>query len=409
MISSAGLTARIISRPPELSIIKGVFLWVEWIRRWVPTLVAVSVAATLLGLAARWTLHRPAIASSSARRNAVRAALGPCYAVLFAGTAMTSHRIAHLFPPAASEWITALALLLVVCSLSCFLHAWFRRHPRFDPERRTVLTLARQAIVAAPALTAVYGVVLGRFDVRVKEVRVRVPRLPKDLDGLRIAQLSDIHRGAFLSRAEVDRAVAMANELRPHLAVVTGDLITRRGDPLEDCVDSLAALRADAGVWGCLGNHEVYAGAVELATAYGARRGIRFLRRASQLLRFGQARLNLTGVDYQRMHLPYLEGCEELVRPDALNLLLSHNPDVFPVAAAKGFQVTLAGHTHGGQINVEILNDNVNLARFFTQYVLGLYEQNGASIYVTPGLGTVGVPLRLGAPPEVTLIRLCAG
>jgi uncharacterized protein len=97
-----------------------------------------------------------------------------------------------------------------------------------------------------------------------------------------------------------------------------------------------------------------------------------------------------------------------LVRPGEMNLLLSHSPDVFPVAAEKGFQLTLAGHTHGGQINVEILNDNVNLARFFTPYVLGRYEKNGSSIYVTPGIGTVGVPIRIGAPPEVTIIRLCA-
>lgn len=91
-----------------------------------------------------------------------------------------------------------------------------------------------------------------------------------------------------------------------------------------------------------------------------------------------------------------------------LNVLLSHNPDVFPVAAEKGFDLTIAGHTHGGQITVEILGDAVNFARFYTPYVYGRYEQQEKFIYVSRGLGTVGMPVRVGAPPEVSLIKLCA-
>jgi predicted MPP superfamily phosphohydrolase len=90
------------------------------------------------------------------------------------------------------------------------------------------------------------------------------------------------------------------------------------------------------------------------------------------------------------------------------NILLSHNPDVFPVAADLGFQATLSGHTHGGQITVEILNRNLSVARFYTPYVYGLYRRSRSTIYVTRGIGTVGLPARLGARPEVALIRLCA-
>jgi predicted MPP superfamily phosphohydrolase len=88
--------------------------------------------------------------------------------------------------------------------------------------------------------------------------------------------------------------------------------------------------------------------------------------------------------------------------------LLSHNPDVFPVAAQKGFDLTLAGHTHGGQINVEILGENLNVADFFTPYTKGLYTSGSSSVYVNSGLGTIGMPVRIGAPPEITLIRLCS-
>jgi predicted MPP superfamily phosphohydrolase len=92
--------------------------------------------------------------------------------------------------------------------------------------------------------------------------------------------------------------------------------------------------------------------------------------------------------------------------PGALNVLLSHNPDVFPVAAEKGYDLTLSGHTHGGQVTVEILDQTLNPARFLTPYVYGLYQHRGRSAYVTRGIGTIGIPARIGAPPEIALIRL---
>jgi predicted MPP superfamily phosphohydrolase len=96
-----------------------------------------------------------------------------------------------------------------------------------------------------------------------------------------------------------------------------------------------------------------------------------------------------------------------MVAPGAFNVLLSHNPDVFPVAARQGYRLTIAGHTHGGQVRVEILRQDLNIARFFTPYVDGLYQRDGAAVFVSRGIGTIGLPARLGAPPEVNLLRLC--
>src|SRR5262249_13369204 len=131
-------------------------------------------------------------------------------------------------------------------------------------------------------------------------------------------------------------------------------------------------------------------------------------RSQTELLRFGNASLNLVGVDYEtKAHgRIYLPKAERMVVPGAVNVLLSHNPDVFPVAARKGYQLMLAGHTHGGQVNVEILDQAINPARFFTPYVYGIYRKGNASAYVTRGIGTIGVPARLGAPPEICLLRL---
>jgi len=200
----------------------------------------------------------------------------------------------------------------------------------------------------------------------------------------------------------------MANECRPHVTLVTGDLITRVGDDLRGCLSALRGLKAEAGVFGCHGNHEEYADLEDEATALGARQGLRFLRGESAALRFGQATLNLAGHDYAHLDGYQLPDAGEQLKEGALNVLLQHNPAAFPRAAELGYDVMLAGHTHGGQINMGVFDENLNLARIFTPYVRGEYQLDGKLLYVSSGLGTVAIPVRLGAPPEVTVIRLCA-
>jgi uncharacterized protein len=305
-------------------------------------------------------------------------------------------------------WIECAAMVETIwlMGLSLALLIW-RRAPQFDPARRKMLEAAAVAVCVVPVVGTGFGIVQrNRF--RVSEVPVPIPNLPKDLDGLRIVQITDIHLSQFLSEREFAAAVEMANETRANLALVTGDLITRRGDPLDACLRQLARLRADAGVLGCLGNHELYAEVEDYVTTQGRLAGIEFLRHQSKLLRFGSAALNLAGVDYQKMGSRYLAGAERLIVPGAVNVLLSHNPDVFPVAAAQGYHLTIAGHTHGGQVDFEILHQHVNVARYFTPYVRGLYRHEKSSVYVSTGLGTIGVPVRIGAPPEISVLRLCA-
>ena len=277
-----------------------------------------------------------------------------------------------------------------------------------NPGRRRALNAAGNVLMAAPFVVMGYGAVVERLDFRVRELDVPLPGLPLDLDGLRILQLSDIHLSAFLHESELAKAIDMALELRPHLTVVTGDLISSRGDPLDACIRQLARVKSDAGTFACMGNHERYARAERYAAEAGARAGIRFLRGQAQTLRFGNSVLNLAGVDYQsladRGH--YLRGAERLVVPGALNVLLSHNPDVFPVAAQQGYNLLLAGHTHGGQVTIEILDQSINPARFFTPYVYGLFRAGRSAAYVTRGIGTIGIPARIGAPPEISVLRL---
>jgi len=284
----------------------------------------------------------------------------------------------------------------------------WRRFPGkpFDPGRRAILRTSVGALAAAPAVALGVGIIT-RKDLTIREVSMKFANLPKDLQGLRLVQLSDIHMGAFYSAADLRRAVDAANHLRADLMLVTGDLISDRYDPLDQCLLELKRLRAASGVWGCMGNHEMHA-KVEAYTERKARAlGLRFLRQEMEMLRFGAAKLNLVGVDHQKRTLPYLAHTAGMVAPDAFNLLLSHNPDVFPVAEKQGFQLTISGHTHGGQINLGLLGNNYNVVDLITPFTKGDYHINDSSLYVNSGLGTIGVPVRLGAPPEVTLITLC--
>jgi uncharacterized protein len=314
-----------------------------------------------------------------------------------------------------------------------------------DPGRRYFFRAATAAAGAAPFLGAMYGFAAERLNYQVHRVEIPLPNLPAALDGMKIVQISDIHLSSYMSRAQVRRAVDMANDLGADLAVVTGDLITGSGDPIADCVEEIRRLRVPLGTWGCNGNHEIYARAEDEAAYLYSQAGMKMLRHENVQIAFKGASFNLLGVDYQRERTPRgqrqqtLAGVEPLVRRDMLNILLSHNPNSFNRAAELGIELSLAGHTHGGQIQVEILDHRLSPARFITDYIAGLYQRplfapalneraapnaSGtrafspslfasnsspmAHIYVNRGLGTVGAPVRLGVPPEISLIVLRA-
>jgi len=306
-----------------------------------------------------------------------------------------------------------------------------------DHSRRHFFHAAGVIAGAVPFISAGYGFVEERFQYRVREITIPVANFPRALDGLRITQLSDIHAGSFMPMSQVARAVGMANDLGGDLMVVTGDFISTRSDPLEDCIAELSHLRAPLGVWGCNGNHEVYARAEAKSAELFQRFGMKLLRQENAELRWQGSPFNLIGVDYQSQNdaqqdrSPMLSGVESLVRGDIPNILLSHNPNSFPRAAELGIELSLAGHTHGGQVRVEILDHRWTPAEFLTSYVAGEFHRplhspsrlsdeevystpgiqqlSSSALYVNRGLGTIGAPVRLGVPPEITLITLrCA-
>jgi predicted MPP superfamily phosphohydrolase len=291
-----------------------------------------------------------------------------------------------------------------------------------DPGRRYFFRAATAAAGAAPFLGAMYGYAAERLNYQVRRVEIPMHDLPAALDGMKIVQISDIHLSSYMSCAQVRRAVDMANDLGA------------------DCVEEVRRLHAPLGTWGCNGNHEIYARVEDEAAYLYSQAGMKLLRQENTQLTYNGAQFNLIGVDYQRertsrgQRQQTLANVEPLVRRDMPNILLSHNPNSFHRAAELGIELSLAGHTHGGQIQVEILDHRLSPARFITDYIAGLYQRpllapapNGktassahssvplafaspspgmANIYVNRGLGTVGAPVRLGVPPEITLIVL---
>ena len=373
---------------------------------WRPYFFDTFVAAACLALVI--LLLRWASDLGQRYRRPARALLGAAAVIIMSTAALAVYRIANLFPNGLVVTVRAIGITTAVFVIYFTLVAFaIRCLPVVDIRRRHALKVAGLAVAALPAVVAVTAF-LKRDDLRVVEIDVPIPGLPKDLHGLRIVQLTDIHLSPLVSESLLARAIDMANEARGAIAIVTGDLVSRRGDPLDVCLRQLARLRSDAGTFGCLGNHEIYADAEGYTQITGKRLGLHFLRGEAQPLRFGEATLNLAGVDYQRRGLKYLRGAGGLMLPGATNLLLSHNPDVFSVAAAQGFDVTLSDHTHGGQVNLEILHPDLNIARFYTPFVHGLYEAGPKRLFVSRGIGTIGIPARLGAPPEVAVLRLCA-
>jgi predicted MPP superfamily phosphohydrolase len=301
---------------------------------------------------------------------------------------------------------------------------------RLEPARDNFFRYAAFLAGSLPLLATAYGVIVERRRYRIVTVEVPIRALPSSLDGLRIVHLSDLHIGDFMPRAAIRRAVDMANGLQADLAVLTGDLITSDRDPLEDCIAELSRLRAPLGVWGCHGNHERWAGVEARAQALFERYGMHLLRQQCVQLSWRGGTFNLIGVDDQRQRRgsgdqpPMLHGIEDLVRQDIPNILLSHNPDTFERAAALGIELSLAGHTHGGQLRFAFGDRQWSPASFITPFVAGLYclplrpashvadlevaprRPSSAFLYVNRGLGTFGLPVRLGVPPEITLLTL---
>ena len=286
-----------------------------------------------------------------------------------------------------------------------------------SPERRRFLARTASVAASAPFFAGAYGLFYGRLNLETTEHATALPDLPRAFHGFRICQLSDIHIGPFMPSAEIRKYVAIANSLKADLMVLTGDFVTMDGRTQGAVVDALRGLRAPFGVYGCLGNHDAWCEVEDSISGLFRQTGVRMLRGEAVPIAVSGESFNLLGVDFQSQHrfgpspaVPNLLGnIEHLISHDRVNILLSHNPDTFDRAAELGIEFSLAGHTHGGQAALEFISPQLAPSRLVTPYVSGLFQKPGAQLYVNRGIGTIGIPIRIGAPPEITVYTLTRG
>lgn len=262
------------------------------------------------------------------------------------------------------------------------------------------------ACYAVGLAISAWGAGPGRRWVRVRRIDVPIPGLSPAFDGYRIVQLSDLHIGSFAPQARGVRWAELANACRPDLTVVTGDFVTSGTDFYPDAVEVVSQLRAPDGVVAVLGNHDqsdskqLERGLVE--------RDVSVLDNRWSVVRRGEAELCVAGVGDRWTRRTDLEAALAGRPSGAPTVLLAHDPECFERAAARGVELTLSGHTHGGQIGVPLVARRLNIARLARQRPQGLARLGASLLYVTAGLGTTGPPLRLGIPPEVALLVLRA-
>ena len=236
---------------------------------------------------------------------------------------------------------------------------------------------------------------------------ISLSRLPADFAGVRIVHLSDIHHGLYMPLEQVERAVELANSLEPDLVALTGDFVTNSPNYVAPVAATLGKLRARRGVFAVLGNHDFRVGA-DWVTAALERNGIEVLRNRHVRLGSNGSSVVLAGVDdhgYGQADVrAALRGAQDV--PCAV--LLSHNPAVLPLAALHGVDLVLSGHTHGGQMDLPRVRRFIHRRglRVPIRFRHGWDQVGDTQIYISRGIGTVVVPLRLRCPAEIPVLRL---
>jgi predicted MPP superfamily phosphohydrolase len=282
-----------------------------------------------------------------------------------------------------------------------------KTRPIDSPARRGFLVNAMNyGILAAAALTTGYGVAEAKQTPQVKRVPIPIDKLPPDLQGFRIVQITDIHVNPTFRRSSVEEIVEVVNTLQADVVALTGDLVDGSVDQLGYDVAPLAQVQSTLGNFFVTGNHEYYSGVIEWIEEV-RRLGFTVLLNEHQVITRGRARLLLAGVtDYRGGNfLPSHRSDPQkalIGAPAAdMKILLAHQPKSIFAAARAGYDLQISGHTHGGQFFPWNL-----LIGFAQPYVYGLHTHENTQIYVSRGTGYWGPPVRVGSPSEITLIEL---
>ncbi len=278
--------------------------------------------------------------------------------------------------------------------------------------RRRFLARATYSYAATGLALTGYGIASAK---RIPPVTRRVltfSNLPPAFDGLTILHVSDIHAGQFMERDQMQEIVARAGAQRADLVLQTGDMIDYAPSYIPEYVRAFRDLQAPLGVVTCLGNHDLYTGAAKVI------KGVRdagqiVVRGETHLIERNGSTLALAGIDDPDNWVfddPQTVAVDRVLRglpSDAFTILLAHRPGAFDTARQRGVPLTLSGHIHGGQIAIPLVGWSAG--QLITKYVAGHFVSGQSQLYVSRGIGVVGVPIRVFVPPELVLFELRRG
>ena len=289
----------------------------------------------------------------------------------------------------------------------------------FKSKLRVVLA----AVLAALAALALWAFWLEPASVTVSRVSLRVPRWHAEHRGLKVAVLTDLHVGSpHMGLQKLASVVGRANDERPDVVLLLGDFLIggpkdeggERGGVVggtfvepEPIAEELRRLRAPLGVYAVLGNHDCWFDCGRTARALEAA-GVRVLENRAARVESNGRSLWLAGLGDLWTQRPDVEGALRQVEGEDPVILLTHNPDIFPRVPAR-VSLTVAGHTHGGQVNLPLFGRAVVPSQFGQRYAMGHVVEGGRHLFVSGGVGTSIIPVRFRVPPEVVILSLELG
>lgn len=283
------------------------------------------------------------------------------------------------------------------------------RYQKFDASRRSFLQKGVIGLSAYSFMGTTVGVI-DSSDYDVINTTITIRNLPEQFKGFTIGMMSDIHSSVFMNKQDMDEYVIAMNALKTDLIVVTGDFVNSKTEEVYQFAEAFSNLKSPYGVYGCLGNHDYFAKDVELVAKKVDDCGVKLLRNDSIKIEKEKSFFNLVGVDDIGRNVKpddYITRALSSAKNDQPKILLCHKPYYFSNAKNLGIDLTLSGHTHGGQIVFgKVDGTPISLAAFASKYIAGLYTLDRSQLYVNKGIGSVGVPFRINCPPELTVITL---
>lgn len=283
--------------------------------------------------------------------------------------------------------------------------------PTPDSGRRAALQATAWTVASVPFFMVARGID-NTDNITVIRETLEIPKLGSAFDGIRIVQISDLHAGSWRSSKPLEETRRLIAEEKPDILVITGDFVNFHPEELKNIRADLERLRAPMGVYASLGNHDHYMNAKDHALLQSVVRncGIRLLVNENHTFEVGTDRLQLASIDNTGLGQDFGDLPRALVGTGSAHptILLAHDPTFWDkeVLRHREIELTLSGHTHGGQVGVNIFGNEFSVAQMVYKRWAGLYSVGDQQLYVNRGLGTIGPPMRIGIPPEITSFTL---